>query len=87
MFAIWLKHSSQKLKALGIALAFVLPWLSLVIYVSVALMWLVPDKRFEARLVGEGGLEPPYRKVLDPKSSASANSATRPGAKIITRNP
>jgi uncharacterized membrane protein len=31
----------------GIALAFVVPWLSQVIYVLVALMWLVPDRRIE----------------------------------------
>jgi len=30
-------------------------------------------------LVGEAGLEPAHLAVLDPKSSASANSATRPG--------
>ena len=29
-------------------------------------------------MVGEGGLEPPLREELDPKSSASANSATHP---------
>ncbi|HUD88520.1 MAG TPA: TMEM175 family protein [Xanthobacteraceae bacterium] len=31
----------------GIALAFVVPWLSIAIYVLVAVMWLVPDKRIE----------------------------------------
>ena len=30
-------------------------------------------------LVGEGGLEPPFRVEPDPKSGASANFATRPG--------
>jgi len=34
----------------GIGLAFVLPWISIALYVAVALMWLVPDKRFEARI-------------------------------------
>ncbi len=29
-------------------------------------------------LVGEAGLEPAHLAILDPKSSASANSATRP---------
>lgn len=31
----------------GIALAFVYPWASIAIYVLVALMWLVPDRRIE----------------------------------------
>ncbi len=31
----------------GIALAFVSPWLSLLMYVLVAVMWLVPDSRIE----------------------------------------
>jgi uncharacterized membrane protein len=33
----------------GIAVAFVLPFVSVVLYVSVAIMWLVPDRRFERR--------------------------------------
>jgi uncharacterized membrane protein len=36
---------------LAIPLAFVWPWVSVGIYVAVALIWLFPDKRFE-RLVG-----------------------------------
>ena len=44
----------------GIALAFVEPWLALVPYVAVALMWLVPDRRVERfleqeRTAGEHG--------------------------------
>ena len=31
----------------GIALAFIAPWLSILIYVSVAVMWLIPDRRIE----------------------------------------
>lgn len=31
----------------GIALAFVAPWVSCALYVAVALMWLVPDRRIE----------------------------------------
>ena len=31
----------------GIALAFIAPWLSILIYVSVAVIWLVPDRRIE----------------------------------------
>ena len=60
-------HDSLLAKALGsdfkgkisvvlylaaVALAFVQPWISLAIYVLVALMWLVPDQRFE-RLLAE----------------------------------
>lgn len=37
----------------GIALAFVEPWLALVPYVAVALMWLVPDRRVERFLEQE----------------------------------
>jgi uncharacterized membrane protein len=33
--------------ASGIALAFVAPWISNALYVAVALMWLVPDRRIE----------------------------------------
>ena len=32
----------------GIVLAFVNPWVSVALYVAVALMWLVPDRRMEA---------------------------------------
>ena len=32
---------------LGIGLAFALPWLAVVCYVAVAMMWLVPDRRLE----------------------------------------
>lgn len=38
---------SPVLYALAIALAFVLPWLADAVYVGVALMWLVPDRRIE----------------------------------------
>ncbi|MDT7603566.1 MAG: potassium channel family protein [Acidobacteriota bacterium] len=36
---------------LAIPLAFVRPWLAYVLYVSVAIMWLVPDRRIEKTLV------------------------------------
>jgi uncharacterized membrane protein len=39
--------ASPLLYALGIALAFVEPWLGLVPFVVVALLWLVPDPRIE----------------------------------------
>jgi uncharacterized membrane protein len=38
---------SPVLYAAGIGLAFVYPWLSIALYVLVALMWLVPDRRIE----------------------------------------
>lgn len=36
--------------AAGVGLAFVSPWISVAVYVAVAAMWLVPDRRFEERL-------------------------------------
>ncbi len=33
--------------AVGIAMAFVSPWVSVALYAAVALMWLVPDRRLE----------------------------------------
>jgi hypothetical protein len=44
---------SPVLYLLGIALAFVQPWLALVPYVAVALMWLVPDRRVERYLAAQ----------------------------------
>jgi len=38
---------SPVLYAAGIGLAFVYPWLSVALYVLVALIWLVPDRRIE----------------------------------------
>ncbi len=37
----------------AVALAFIRPWLAIVLYVAVALLWLVPDSRIES-LVGKG---------------------------------
>jgi uncharacterized membrane protein len=39
---------SPILYALGIAASFVRPWIAGAIYVFVALMWLVPDRRMES---------------------------------------
>ena len=39
---------SPLLYLLGIGLAFVNPWLAIAIYVLVALMWLIPDRRIES---------------------------------------
>lgn len=36
--------------ALGIVLAFILPWASCAIYASIALLWLIPDRRIEHEL-------------------------------------
>jgi uncharacterized membrane protein len=41
---------SMGLYALAILLAFVRPWIAAAIYALVALMWLVPDRRIEAKL-------------------------------------
>ena len=38
----------RALWAIGIGLAFVNPWIAVAIYVGVALMWLVPDRRIES---------------------------------------
>jgi uncharacterized membrane protein len=37
----------------AIALAFVQPWPSCALYVAVALVWLVPDRRIESRIDGQ----------------------------------
>ncbi len=47
---------SPVIYAAAIGLAFVSPWLSISLYVVVALMWLVPDRRIESR-VNEAALE------------------------------
>ncbi|HLN24191.1 MAG TPA: TMEM175 family protein [Patescibacteria group bacterium] len=44
---------SPLLYASGIALAFVHPWIADALYVLVALMWLIPDRRIEKRVMGE----------------------------------
>ena len=41
--------------ALAIALAFVHPWLAEGIYVAMALMWLIPDRRIERMVAAHGG--------------------------------
>ena len=42
---------SPLLYCLGIGLAFVDRWLGLAVYVAVALIWLVPDRRVERHLI------------------------------------
>jgi uncharacterized membrane protein len=34
----------------GIAMAFVQPWVSIALYIAVALLWLIPDRRIEERI-------------------------------------
>jgi len=46
----WKGKVSPALYAVGIPLAFVSPWISTALYVSVALLWLVPDSRIEREL-------------------------------------
>jgi uncharacterized membrane protein len=41
---------SPVLYAVGIALAFIVPWVSIAIYVLVAVIWLIPDRRIEHAL-------------------------------------
>jgi uncharacterized membrane protein len=48
----WKGWVSPVLYALAIGLAFVSPWIADAIYVLVALIWLVPDRRIEARFAG-----------------------------------
>ena len=46
--ADWKGRASPVLYLIAIGAAFYAPWLAQAIYVAVALMWLIPDKRFEA---------------------------------------
>jgi TMEM175 potassium channel family protein len=39
-------YASLVMYAAGVALAFVSPWIAYVLYVAVAVMWFVPDRRF-----------------------------------------
>jgi uncharacterized membrane protein len=41
---------SLVLYLVGIACAFIHPWLGFAVYVSVALIWLIPDRRIESKL-------------------------------------
>jgi uncharacterized membrane protein len=46
----WKGRVSPLFYALGIALAFLRPWIAGVVYGSVALVWLVPDRRIERKV-------------------------------------
>ncbi len=48
----WKGKASPALYISGVALAFVSQWLAIAVYVAVALMWLVPDRRIERVLIG-----------------------------------
>jgi uncharacterized membrane protein len=54
----WKGKISPAIYTAAIPLAFVSPWISSALYTSVALLWLVPDRRIERALVkresGEG---------------------------------
>jgi uncharacterized membrane protein len=41
---------SLAMYAASVPLAFVSPWIAIALYVAVALMWLVPDRRIETKL-------------------------------------
>jgi uncharacterized membrane protein len=45
---------SMLLYAIAVQMAFALPWVSITIYIIVALIWLVPDKRIEHTLTHQG---------------------------------
>jgi uncharacterized membrane protein len=47
---------SPVLYASGIALSFLSPWLSVAVYVGVALMWLIPDRRLERTMAGRSSM-------------------------------
>jgi len=50
----WKGKASLLAYAASVPLALTLPWASMVVFVGVALAWLVPDRRFEAALRREG---------------------------------
>jgi uncharacterized membrane protein len=53
----WKGKLSPVLYVAAIVLAFVSPWIAVVIYVFVALVWVVPDKRIERVLTGVSNQE------------------------------
>jgi len=50
----WKGKLSPVLYACGIVSTLLWPWVAQVVYVAVALMWLVPDRRIEESLRGDG---------------------------------
>jgi uncharacterized membrane protein len=51
----WKGKASPVVYAIGIGLAFVSPVLALIVYVGLALLWLVPDRRLERTVNAMGG--------------------------------
>ena len=49
----WKGKASPVFYAIAIPVAFWAPWVSLSLYVLVALIWLVPDRRIEHQLIGK----------------------------------
>lgn len=50
----WKGKLSPLLYALGMLSSFLWPWVALALYVAVAILWLVPDRRIEKSLHGHG---------------------------------
>ena len=48
------ENASPVLYATAIGLAFVRPWIADMLYAVVALLWIVPDRRIESKIRGEG---------------------------------
>ena len=47
----WKANASVVLYLVGIGVAFLVPWVSWIIYALVALMWFIPDRRIERELI------------------------------------
>src|SRR5436309_7622049 len=73
---------SALLYVLGIGLAFADRWIGLAVYVAVALIWLVPDRRVESHLTTAPAEPSNYARRVSSNSprSASADRATSPSA-------
>jgi uncharacterized membrane protein len=63
----WKGKLSVVLYLAAVPLAFVTPWLSIGVYVAVALMWLVPDPRIERAVSQHETASEPSRRVCSPK--------------------
>jgi len=50
----WKGKVSPMAYAIAMPMAFFVPWVSMALYVAVALVWLVPDRRIEHALTGPG---------------------------------